>query len=148
MTFGELRSIGHNIADSLASGIGMMIGYYPTDIYGEAAKSAERFVEVDFLNGTAAGAPVSHGLTRAISLYKQAFRELCKRHGTSAGAFAELTVRYVADARGRRFFVTVADRAGRRVVDEYHGVPGKRVTILDALGRRRPKPGRNVVDAE
>lgn len=147
MTFGELRSIGHNIADSLASGVGMMIGYYPTDIYGEAAKSAECFVEVDFLKGTAAGAPISQDLRRAVSFYKQAFRELCKRHGTSAGAFAELKVRYVADAQGRRFFVTVADRGGRRVVDEYHGVPGRRVTILDALGRRRPKPGRNGADA-
>ena len=36
MKFDELRSIGHNIADSLASGIGLLIGYYQMDIFGEA----------------------------------------------------------------------------------------------------------------
>lgn len=33
MKFGVLRSIGHNIADSLASGIGLMIGVYTTNVF-------------------------------------------------------------------------------------------------------------------
>ena len=36
MKHDELRSIGHNIADSLASGCGLMIGVYDMDIFGEA----------------------------------------------------------------------------------------------------------------
>jgi hypothetical protein len=43
MKFGELKSIGHNIADSLASGIGLMIGVYEMDIFGEAANSHEGY---------------------------------------------------------------------------------------------------------
>jgi hypothetical protein len=140
MKFAELKSIGHNIADSLGSGIGIMIGFYETDIYGEAARSADRYVLIDFLNGKSSGAPISQNLAKAISLYSQSLRELCKRHGTSVGAFAELTVRYTADAHGRRFFVTVVDRSGRRSTDEYQGRPGKRAKELDALGRIRPKP--------
>ena len=33
MKFGELKSIGHNIADSLACGPGFLIGVYCTDIF-------------------------------------------------------------------------------------------------------------------
>ncbi len=33
------------------------------------------------------------------------------------------------------FIVTVEDRQGRRSVDEYLGSPGKRVKVLDDLGR-------------
>ncbi len=47
----ELRSIAHNIADSFADGLGFPIGYYPTDVFGEAGKSPDGFVTVDFLRG-------------------------------------------------------------------------------------------------
>ncbi len=33
MKLGELKSLGHNIADSLASGVGVLIGVYVTDIF-------------------------------------------------------------------------------------------------------------------
>jgi hypothetical protein len=72
MKFDELRSIAHNIADSLASGIGLLIGYYELDIFGEASRSPEGFIVVDFLTGTCrAGAP-SESLARAIALNKNA----------------------------------------------------------------------------
>lgn len=35
MKFDTLRSIGHNIADSLGSGIGLLIGVYEMDVFGE-----------------------------------------------------------------------------------------------------------------
>jgi len=50
-----LTSIGHNFADSLASGIGLMIGVYAMDVFGEAACSPEGFIEVDFLTGCDVG---------------------------------------------------------------------------------------------
>ena len=36
MKFDQLRAIGHNIADSLAGGMGLLIGVYRTDIFDEA----------------------------------------------------------------------------------------------------------------
>jgi hypothetical protein len=47
MKFGTLKSIGHNIAESLASGIGMMIGVYEMDVFGEAAAAPQGYIEVD-----------------------------------------------------------------------------------------------------
>ncbi|MNE12133.1 hypothetical protein D3C80_1049160 [compost metagenome] len=127
MKFGELKSIGHNIADSLASGVGLMIGVYEMDIFGEAARSSEGYILVDFINGTFSGAEPSATLSKAISLYAQALDELCRKHGTKADAFGELTARYSVDVHGGRFVVTVADQNGRRSTDEYFGTPGRRI---------------------
>ena len=138
MKFDELRSIGHNIADSLASGIGLLIGVYEMDIFGEAAQTPEGFISVDFLNGTSSGGIASASLSRAIVLYRDALADLCKRHGTSSSEFKELTVRYWStDTKHPRFTVAVADHRGHRSVDEYEGVPGRRIRVLDSQGRAR-----------
>jgi hypothetical protein len=139
MKFGELKSIGHNIADSLASGIGLLLGVYEMDIFGEAGRSSEGFITVDFLNGTSAGGAPSPSLTAAIRLYRDALADLCEKHGTSPSAFRELTARYSINKYGRRFLVAVEDQQGHRSVDEYIGAPGTRVRVLDHLGRIRPK---------
>jgi hypothetical protein len=47
MKFDELRSIAHNIADSLASGNGFLIGVYDMHLFGEASQSPEGFMTVD-----------------------------------------------------------------------------------------------------
>ncbi len=128
MKFGELKSIGHNIADSLASGIGLMIGVYDTNIFAEAAKSPEGHITVDFLTGTTSGGRPSPSLAKAITLYAGVLEELCQSHGGSSDAFSELTVRFSRDAKGKRFVVTVCDQNGRCSTDAYLGTPGKRVT--------------------
>jgi hypothetical protein len=68
MKFDQLRAIGHNIADSLAGGMGLLIGVYRTDIFDEAGRSPEGFIIVDFLTGTATGASPSPSLARALLL--------------------------------------------------------------------------------
>jgi len=137
MKFDALRAIAHNIADSLASGVGLLIGFYETDVFGEAARSAERFITVDFLTGSSEGGKPSPSLAHAIAHYRAALADLCARHGTSPAAFRELTARYSTDSHGRRFVVTVVDRREHRSVDEYVVVPGRRVRTLDPLGRVR-----------
>jgi|SRR5262245_7434676 len=142
MKFDELRSIGHNIADSLASGIGLLIGVYEMDIFGEARRSPERCIVVDFLSGEVTRGRASPSLAHAIALYGDALPALCKKHGTSRAMFRELTARYSVDIYGSRFAVTVEDHQGRRAVDEYIGTPGRRIRILDHLGRVRRKRDR------
>lgn len=128
MKFADLKSVAHNIADSLGSGIGMMIGAYEMDIYGEALKSTEGFITVDFLSGTSTGGRMSADLARDILSYRDALASLCARHGVDRSAFAVLTARYGVDNRyGGHFTVTVEDRQGHRSVDEYVGVPGRRL---------------------
>ncbi|MBN9018400.1 MAG: hypothetical protein J0H11_13360 [Rhizobiales bacterium] len=139
MKFDDLRSIAHNIADSLASGIGLMIGVYHFDVFSEAAASPEGFILVDFVSGTSSGAQPSALLARVIALYGQALDPHCQRHGTRADAFRELKCRYSADHLGVRFLVTVEDQNGRRIVDEYIGRPGRRALTIDPMGRLRSK---------
>ena len=139
MKFGELRSIGRNIADSLASGIGLLIGFYEMNIFGEADRSREGFITVDFLTGKSSGGRPSPYLARGIALYREALDELCEKHGTSRAAFRELIARYsTTSAHNKLFVVTVVDQNGRRSIDTYMGTPGKRIRTLDRLGRVRP----------
>ena len=137
MKFGTLKSVGHNIADSLASGIGMMIGVYEMDVFGEAASGPEGFIEVDFLTGQTFGSSPSSELARAIGLYANALPDLCRRHGVEVSDFNRLNARFSGKPKFERFSVTVEDRHGKGSTDEYVGVPGKRPKVLDHLGRVR-----------
>jgi hypothetical protein len=140
--FDDLKSIGHNIADSLACGPGLMIGVYGMDVFGEAARSPEHYIVVDFLTGTTSGGRPSPSLAKAITLYAEALAELCARHGTRKDAFRELTTRFWVDSRGGHFTVTIEDQKGKRSTDEYRGLPGRRIRVRDSLGRIRPKKGK------
>ena len=70
MKQGKLRSIAHNVADSFASGVGIPIGVYVTDVFGEAEKSPDHFITVDFLRGKVAAGSGSAGLEGAVRLYR------------------------------------------------------------------------------
>ena len=137
MKFGTLQSIGHNIADSLASGIGMMIGVYDLHVFEEAAASPEGFIEVDFLTGQSSGGKPSPGLERALLLYARALPDLCRRHGADVADFRQLNARFSAGPAA--FTVTIEDAHGRRSVDRYVELPGRRPKVLDSLGRIRRK---------
>jgi hypothetical protein len=139
MKHDELRSIAHNIADSLASGIGLLIGVYDTDIFREAKESQEGYITVDFLRGTAEGAVPSKSLAKAIKLYSEALPDLCERHGGSILFFQSLTARYECDALNRHVTITIEDKNGRRSTNEYVGVPLSKMKTIDGLGRVRTK---------
>jgi hypothetical protein len=127
MKFGIFKSLGHNIADSLASGIGLMIGCYEMDVFAEAASESEGFVLVDFLAGTASGQTISADLRKVVALYKEALPELCTKHGLAPSDFTLLEARFGTDrVYGQHFTVTVARQDGRQSIDHYLGVPGKR----------------------
>jgi len=128
MKIGELRSLAHNIADSLASGIGLMIGVYDADVFLEAAAGPEGFILVDFLDGTAIGSPVSAKLQRAIYLYRDALPALCDKHRIAFSGVKMLNARYGTDqVYGRHFAVTVETTAGKKATDQYVGSPGRRL---------------------
>ncbi|MGK9166417.1 hypothetical protein KXR53_08980 [Inquilinus limosus] len=137
--FDELRSIGHNTADSLGSGICFLIGIYDVDVFDEVRNAPEGFITVDFLTGTTSGGRPSQSLARAVTLYRDALAGLCEKHGTNPSAFRKLTARYSVDWCGPSFAVTVVDQQGRSSVDRYVGRPGRRPKVLDPLGRLRPE---------
>ena len=133
MKHGNLKSLGHNIADSFASGIGLMIGIYDMNVFAEASSASEGFITVDFLNALSSGSDAPSSLNRAIGLYRDALPGLCEKHGIDLGEIKTLEARYGTDpVYGPHFAVTVEDNAGKRSTDQYVGVPGKRL-------RRRSK---------
>lgn len=140
MKHAELRAIVHNVADSLGSGIGLMIGHYEMDVYGEAQRSPGGAITVDFLLGTVIEGEPSASLAGSVALYRDAFAGLCSKAGGSVDEFVEAKARFWSDALNRHFSVTVMGRDGRRSTTDYAGTPGQRVKVIDALGRLRPKP--------
>lgn len=140
MKHAQLRSVGHNIADSLACGMGFLIGVFEMDVFGEAAASPGRAMTVDFLAGAVVEGDASPSLRGAVARYRDALPGLCAKHGGSIDQFRELKVRYWSTHTERRFAVTVEDRAGRRSTTEYGGLPAERLKVIDGHGRLRPKP--------
>lgn len=137
--FRDLKSIGHNIADSVGSGISLLVGAYEVDIFGEIRASADDHLLIDFITGTSSGAPTSEYLAEVISRLPEGLADLCAKHSVAPEVFKVLQARYAVDQRGEYFVVTVEDQNGRRSVDTYWGSPGRRGKHLDHLGRIRTK---------
>lgn len=131
MKLGELKSLGHNLADSFASGIGLLVGVYEMNVFSEAAASEPGFIEVNFLNASVVGSPISESLQGAINCYRDALPELCKKHSIELSQIQTLVARFGSDAAyGPHFTVKVRSVDGRSSTDQYVGVPGKRLRTV------------------
>jgi hypothetical protein len=119
--------------------MGLMVGTFYMDIYGEATASPEGYIEVDFLTGSTYGGRVTRSLEDAIKLYQGELPNLCVSHRVDVSAFRKLTVRCSGRGLWQRFVVTIEDQQGHSSVDEYQGIPGTRVKVRDHMGRLRPK---------
>ncbi|WP_375194937.1 hypothetical protein [Sphingobium sp.] len=142
MKHDRLCAIGHNLADSMASGLGFVIGYYPMDVFGEAAFSPMGAIEVDFLNGHILRGEASDSLQAAAAHYAEALPEFCRANGADPADFENLSATFDSTALERRVVLKVTDRRGRSSTTEYAGVPLKRLRVLDSLGRIRTTPRR------
>lgn len=128
MKFSTLKSVAHSIADSLASGICLLIGVYQLDIFGEAAESRAGYIEVDFLTGQTTGSPASESLVHAVGLFRDKVPEQCRKQGADYSSLAKFVVRFGTDAvYGPHFKVTVEDVDGRKSIEDYVGIPGRRL---------------------
>lgn len=125
MRFGVLRSIAHNLGDSISTGLGLPIGLYGYDIFEEARSSSEGFIEIDFIAGTIRGAMPSTVLSDALLQYTRWLHALAAKHSATLEDFSRLTLRF-ADATpyGRHFIATIADKRGRSDGTVYDGVGG------------------------
>ena len=130
MKIGELKSLGHNIADSLSSGVCLMVGLYDVDIYRAASSSRSGYIDVDFITGASTCGIFSFKVRKAIKLYAKALPDLCHRHGLDLSEIKLLTARFGTDPiLEPNFTVTIETSDGRRSVDQYAGFPGKRLDI-------------------
>ena len=60
MKHDELRSVAHNAAASLASGVSFLLGYYELNVFEAAKQSPTGYVIVDLLQGRIAPPPKSN----------------------------------------------------------------------------------------
>lgn len=128
MKLGELKSLGHNLADSFASGIGLLVGVYVMDVFAEAAANDPGFIEVNFLDASTTGSAISGALQGAIKSYSNALPELCKKHSIEPSQIKTLIARFGTDSvYGPHFIVSVESIDGRSSTDRYIGIPGKRL---------------------
>jgi hypothetical protein len=137
MRFNELRSIGHNLAWSVASGESLLIGANDLDIFGEASQSKGGFITVDFLSGTSSGGAPSKHLSNAINKYPGVLANLFNKHGISTASIRKISARYSPSIFGGQFAVSVEDSKGRHAVDFYSGTNGSRLRAIDRRGRVR-----------
>lgn len=86
MKFSNVKTVGHNIAAPLASGIGLMIGTYEMNLLAEASAASPGFIEVDFIPGHNAGTSASESL-RAASLAPVHFPEIQMKRLTATLLF-------------------------------------------------------------
>lgn len=128
MKLGELKSLGHNLADSFASGIGVLVGVYEMDVFAEAAASDFGYIEVNFLDASTKGSTISERLQGAIKCYSNALPELCKKHSIDPSQIKTLIARFGTDSvYGPHFTVSVESIDGRSSTDRYIGFPGRRM---------------------
>lgn len=135
-----LRSVAHNMAASLASGIGLMIGQYELDVFADARNSPDGSITVDFLNGTIRHGKASIKLTGAVQKYCTALPGLCENQHVSVSDFSSFLASYTAMPTKTLFVVTVTDREGRTSRTEYGDHDGQKLKFIDGEGRLRPKP--------
>ncbi len=146
MKHAKLRAVAHNYADSLASGLGFVVGFFPTSVFADAAVQPDGMLVVDFLNGRVAGGFVSDELTAAMPLYRNAFPDFCAGHGCDVGDFRRFLVRFRAGRTSNGYTVTIEDARGKVSTLDYAGTPGRRVRQRDSLGRVRPRPAEDPVE--
>ena len=144
MKHDRLCAIGHNLADSMASGLACVIGYHRTDVFGEAASSPGGIIEVDFLKGGIVRGEASESLKEAAARFAEVLPVFCQENGAEAADFEALSAAFEATALGPRVSLVVTDRNGHSSTTEYAGVPLRRVRVLDGLGRIRRAPRRAV----
>ena len=133
MRFGELKSIAHNFADSISSGLGLPIGTYGYDIFGEAQASADGYIEIDFIASRVYGGATSRVLTEALREYKKWLPTLAAKHGAEVSDFTQLTVRFAVDVvQGPYFTVSMSDTKGRTDKSTYGGYGGKTLVKAQA----------------
>lgn len=141
MKHDQLRSIAHNLADSLASNC-FIIGFASIDMIAEAKANTEGEVVVDFLTGRILGRG-SPELHEVMASFAKVIPDFCEKNGVDFADIASLTAKFSARSLDLRTEVVVVDHMGRRTTDRYDGIPLKRPKVLDALGRLRPLGGRS-----
>jgi hypothetical protein len=139
----QLQAIVHNVADSLGSGISLMLGYYALDVYADARNSPTGIIRADLLRGVVTEGDADEAFLGALKLIPAALAEQCEKAGGSWNEYRRAEVLF----HGRRpepgFTIVVEDQKGKRTETDYVGWPARRPMLVDDNGRLFRKPSRS-----
>jgi len=137
MNHGQLRSVAHSIADSLASGVSLITGFYDLHIYEDAMRSEGGVLTVDLLNGRVVKGTPSTDVTSAVLHIPKEFDRLCAAKGLARSDCRRALAHFRTTPISQEFTLVVEDSSGRTTETDFQGVPARRVMELDHLGRLR-----------
>jgi len=142
MKHGQLRSVAHSIADSLAGGVSLITGFYDLRIYEDAMRSEDGVLTVDLLNGRVVrGTPSADVVSDVLRIPKE-FDRLCSTKGLERSDCRRALAHFHATPTTQEFTLVVEDNSGRITETDFQGVPARRVMELDHLGRLRRRATR------
>lgn len=144
MKHGQLRSVAHSMADSLASGVSLMTGIYDLHVYEDALRSENGVLTVDLLNGKVIKGEPSANLAAAILCLPREFDRLCRADGFSRSDCRNAVAHFHANKFSRGFTLFVEDKSGQATETDFQGVPARRVIETDRFGRLRRRPIRRL----
>ena len=144
MKHSDIRSVAHSIADSLASGVSLITGFSHLRVYDDAARSAGRVLTIDLLNGKVVKGNPSSDLASAMVRILTEFDRLSRAKGFDRRDCRAALAAFHADQITPGFTLIIEDISGRITETDYEGVPARRVSELDHLGRRRRKAMRHL----
>ncbi len=78
MKHSQLHAVAHNFTDSLASGLGFVVGYCETHVFADAACNPDGFLVVDFLTGHLDEGTASDQLLHALPFFETSLRTSAK----------------------------------------------------------------------
>lgn len=137
MKHGQLRSVAHSIADSLASGISLMTGFYELRVYEDAMRSEDGILIIDLLNGKVIKGEASPDLAEAVLRIPAEFDRLCQAEGFSRSDCRHALAHFHTNQLTHGFTLAVEDNSGRATETDFQGTPARRVIEPDQLGRLR-----------
>lgn len=140
MKHGELRSVVHSIADSLACGVSLITGFYDLRIYDDAERSEGGVLTVDLLNGRVIRGTASTDLISAVLQIPNEFHRLSRAKGFARRDCQSALAHFHAYQVTCGFTLVVEGIDGRVTEADDHGIPARRVKDLDHLGRLRRRP--------
>lgn len=125
---GDLKSVAHNLAASVADGVSFLYGTYSLDIFGEATAAPGGRIVVDFLTGKVIEGDVSPELKKTLAESPTVLATLGLRHAVLPSDFKVLNGSFGVDqVYGSHFTVDVEDNSGRRWKESYSGSTGHRL---------------------
>jgi hypothetical protein len=143
MKHAQLQAIVHNVADSLGSGICLMIGYYAVDVYFDARNSPTGTIKVDLLRGVVVEGDAGEALLGALKQIPAALAEQCERAGGSWDEYRRAEVVFYGRRTEPGFTIVVEDQNGKCTETDYQGWPARRPMVFGDNGRLFRKPSRS-----